>query len=336
MSVFIIAEVGVNHNGDVRIAEKMIEKAACCGCDAVKFQNFHTEKLVTKGAEKANYQKENTRNLESQFLMLKNLELADEEFIYIKTVCERNNIEFMSTPFDESSVDLLERIGVGRYKISSGDLTNKRLIQYIAKKMKPLILSTGMADEDEIEDALAWSKEKGNSMVTLLHCTSNYPTKFEDVNLGAMHTLEQHFHVPVGYSDHTLGIEIPIMAVALGATVIEKHVTLCKELPGPDHVASLDMDQMKKMVQCIRNVEKAFGNGIKTPSENELETRKAARKSVVVTKNLQAGHILSVDDLDIKRPGDGILPKYIDMLYGKRLLKAVSQDTTLHFEDIES
>lgn len=334
MNTFIIAEVGVNHNGDMRLAEKLIKEAARIGSDAVKFQTFCTENLVTKSAEKATYQKTTTSYSESQFDMLKKLELSESDFHILKSMCDDNNIEFMSTPFDEKSVDILEKIGVKSYKISSGDITNKRLLQYIAAKGKPIILSTGMSNMEEIKEAVEWITETGNNAVTLLHCTSNYPTRFEDVNMKAMQQMKEYFSLPIGYSDHTNGILIPIMAVSLGATIIEKHITISKELPGPDHQASLDISEFCQMVDSIRNVEKAFGTAEKGPVKNEYNTLVAARKSVVVTKDLSQGHLLQPEDLDIKRPGNGIPPKYLNSLYGKKLIQTVSKDTTLHFEDI--
>lgn len=335
MNTFIIAEVGVNHNGDMRLAEKLIKEAARIGSDAVKFQTFCTENLVTKSAEKAAYQKTTTSYSESQFDMLKKLELSESDFHILKSICDENNIEFMSTPFDENSVDILEKIGVKNYKVSSGDITNKRLLQYIAAKGKPIILSTGMSNMEEIKEAVGWIKETGNNAVALLHCTSNYPARFEDINMKAMQKLREYFALPVGYSDHTEGILIPIMAVSLGATIIEKHITISKELPGPDHQASLNISEFKQMVDSIRNVEKAFGTAEKRPVKNEYNTLIAARKSVVVTKDLSQGHTLQPEDLDIKRPGNGIPPKYLSILYGKKLIQTVSKDTTLHFKDID-
>lgn len=335
METFIIAEIGVNHNGDVQLAEKLIKEMAKAGCNAVKFQTFQTKNLVTRTAEKAAYQKSNIGTSESQFDMLKKLELSESEFFYLKSICEQNSVEFMSTPFDESSVDMLEKIGVLRYKLSSGDITNKRLLQYVARTEKPMILSTGMCDLEEIKEAISWVKEIGNNKITLLHCTSNYPARFEDINMNALQNMKKFFGLPVGYSDHTKGTEISTMAVALGASVIEKHVTISKELPGPDHQASLDIAEFRQMVKSIRNIEKAFGNGEKTAAENEYNTRMVARKSIVVTRNLPEGHVLKAEDLDIKRPGDGIPPKYLDLLPGKKLLKNATEDTTLYFEDIE-
>lgn len=335
MRTFIIAEAGVNHNGDIKLAEQLVKEAAKAGADAVKFQTFCTDHLVTKSADKAAYQKVNTAYSESQFEMLKSLELSENDFLFLNNVCKQNHVEFMSTPFDESSVDILERTGVKRYKISSGDITNKRLLQYVAGTGKPVILSTGMSDLEEIEEAVAWIRETGNNAITLLHCTSSYPARFEDVNMSAIQKMKNYFKIPTGYSDHTEGLEIPVMAVSLGASVIEKHITISKKLPGPDHRASLDIDEFEQMVRCIRNVEKAFGSGIKRPVENESNTRDVARKSIVVTRDLPRGYILQPGDLDIKRPGTGIPPKYLDSLYNKKLLRAVLQDTTLRFEDIE-
>lgn len=332
---YIIAEAGVNHNGDINLAYKLIDAAKECGVDCVKFQTFKTENLVTKTAKKADYQVENTKNNDSQFAMLKKLELSFDEFRSLKEYCDKIGIEFLSTPFDKDSVDLLEKLGVSKYKLSSGDITNKPLLEYIAQKNKPIILSTGMCTMDEVEEAVTWIEEAGNKQITLLHCTSNYPTPYSDVNMDAMITLDKAFPYPTGYSDHTQGIIIPIMAVAMGATVIEKHFTLDKNLPGPDHKASLDVAELKEMVLAIRNIETAKGNGDKKPAESELSTRDVARKSIIVNKDLKKGDVLTEHDLDVKRPGTGIAPKNMDILIGKKLNKDLSIESVISFEDVE-
>ncbi len=335
MSIYLIAEAGVNHNGDMELAKQLIIQAKAAGCDCIKFQTFQTEKIVTVHAQKADYQSQNTGTSGSQYEMLKRLELSFAQFKEIKRCCDTQEIDFMSTPFDEEAVDWLEELGVAQYKLSSGDLTNKRLLQYVARTGKPLILSTGMSTEEEIEEALTWIADIGKNPVTLLHCTSNYPARYEDVNMNAMVSMKKRFHLPVGYSDHTPGTEVPVMAAALGAEVIEKHVTLSKRLQGPDHAASLNIQELSQMVKSIRNVEKAFGDDAKRMTESEQNTRLVARKSITVTKALSKGHTIVEGDLDIKRPGDGIPPKYLDALQGKKLARDIDADTTLHFEDIE-
>ena len=269
MGVYIIAEAGVNHNGSVELAIEMIDRAKQCGCDCIKFQTFKTENIVTRYAKKANYQVVNTHNEGSQYSMLKELELSFNDFSVIKKYCDEIEIDFMSTPFDMASVDLLEKLGVSVYKISSGDITNKQLLEYVADKKKPMIISTGMCTMDEVKEAVKWIEERGNNQITILHCTSHYPTPYDEVNMNAMQTLNQEFSYNVGYSDHTQGIIIPIMAVCMGATVIEKHFTLDKNMEGPDHRASLDIEELKEMVESIRNVEMAKGNGEKKPSRSE-------------------------------------------------------------------
>lgn len=335
MSVYIIAEVGVNHNGSVEIAKKLIYAAKESGCDCVKFQTFKAEDLVTNSAPKAAYQIENTKNSnETQYDMLKKLELSFQEFNELKIYCDELGIDFLSTPFDEKSVDLLEKINVGQYKLSSGDLTNKPLLEYIAKKNKRILLSTGMADLNEVIEAVNWIREAGNEDIVLFHCTSNYPAPFESVNMNAMLTLKEELCLPIGYSDHTVGNEISVMAVALGAKIIEKHFTLDKDMKGPDHKASLNPEELKEFVKVIRNVELAFGNGIKQPSAFELNTRKIARKSLVFKRDMQKGEIISENDIICKRPGTGIQPKNINLVLGKKVKKYCLKDTLVQFEDI--
>lgn len=336
MSAYIIAEIGVNHNGDMNLARCMIDEAARAGCDAVKFQTFKTERLVTGRAEKAQYQIENTGSEESQFEMLKRLELDSEQFAELKTHCECAGIEFLSTPFDEDSVDLLEGLGMTRYKVSSGDMTNKPLVEYIAKTGKPMIVSTGMADLGEISEMLDWIRDVGSVPVTLLHCTSNYPTAYNEVDMLAMQTLSDTFGCPVGYSDHTIGCEIPVMAVALGAEVIEKHITLDRTMDGPDHRASLETKDLGALVSMIRHVESAFGDPRKRTRPVERQTAVVARKSVVAVRSLHVGDVVARLDIAVKRPGTGIAPQYFDDVIGRVVARDVEADTPLTEQDFQA
>lgn len=326
--VFIIAEAGVNHNGNINIAKKLIDAACKAGADAVKFQTFKAENLVTINAPKAEYQKETT-GTGNQFEMLKKLELSFENHIYLKQYCDKKNIIFLSTPFDFESVNLLEKIGVKYYKISSGDLTNIPLLEYIAKLKKTMIVSTGMANMGEVEMAVKAINKYMSENLYLLHCTSNYPTMYEDVNLNAMNTLKSAFKVPVGYSDHTVGIEVPIAAVAMGAKIIEKHFTLDRNMEGPDHMASLEADELKDMVDGIRNIEKAFGDGIKRCNENEEKSKFVSRKSIVARKYIKAGSIINKNMLSIKRPENGIKPQYVNLIIGKSTICDIKEDSPI-------
>jgi len=333
--VFIIAEAGVNHNGDIRLAHKLVDAAKEAGADAVKFQTFKAENVVSKLADKAEYQKETTNSKESQYEMIKKLELSFEDFVKIKDYCDKKDIIFLSTPFDYESVGFLESL-VPLYKIGSGEITNLPFLEYVAKKGKPMILSTGMSTLGEVEEAVKTIINVTSSLpLTLLHCVSNYPAKYEDVNLKAMLTLKEVFELPVGYSDHTLGIEIAIAAVALGAKVIEKHFTLDRGLPGPDHKASLEPDELKKMVKAIRNVEKALGSGIKKPAQSELKVMKVARRSLVAARDIRAGEVIKESDILIKRPGTGILPKFKEIIIGMRLTRDVKKDNPFDWEDFK-
>lgn len=334
MGAYIIAEAGVNHNGSLDTALRMVDSAMECGCDCIKFQTYKTESLVTKTAKKADYQIQNTKNEDSQFSMLKALELTQDAFYTLKKYCDNIGIDFMSTPFDYESVDLLEQIGVSVYKMSSGDITNKALLEYVADKHKPVIVSTGMCTMDEVREAVCWIEQRNNRQITLLHCTSNYPTPYNEVNMNAMLSLKQEFIYEVGYSDHTKGIIIPVMAVAMGAAVIEKHFTLDKDMEGPDHKASLDSAELKGMVEAIRNIEAAKGDGVKKPAESELSTRDVARKSIVLNHAMKKGECLSLEDMVIKRPGTGIPPKYINIINGKCLARDVAAEDVLKFEDV--
>ena len=329
---FIIAEIGVNHNGQVELAKKMIKSASLCGVDAVKFQTFNSEDLVTENAKTATYQENNT-NEDSQFSMLKKLELSYDDFKEIKEFALKNNVMFISSPFDLKSVDLLEKLDVPLYKLGSGELTNFELIDKVQKTDKPIILSTGMATLDEIKETYEYIENKDNLII--LHCITGYPTSFEEANLNFIKTLQNEFDVPIGFSDHSPGIELPIAAVALGACVVEKHFTLDKNLEGPDHKASLNPKEFKAMVDAIRNVEVAMGDGIRKFSENEEEIKKVARKSIVLNESIKKGTIIKREMLSIKRPGTGIGPKYIDDIVGKTIIKDLNVNHILKWDDIK-
>jgi len=330
---FIIAEAGVNHNGSVELAKKLIDAAKDAGADAVKFQTFKTENVVVKDAQKAEYQKETTGE-GSQYEMIKKLELTEEDFRELADYAEKKDIMFLSSPFDKESVDLLYELDVPAFKVGSGEITNFPLLRYIAKKEKPIILSTGMSTLGEIEEALDVIRSEGVEDIILLHCVSNYPARIEDVNLRAMGTLKQAFKLPVGFSDHTLGITAPIAAVALGACVIEKHFTLDRNLPGPDHKASLEPDELKEMVKAIREVEKALGNGIKKPTKEEEKIKKVARRSIVAKVDISKGAIITEDMLDVKRPGTGIEPKYLKFIIGRKTKEDIKKDEIISLKMI--
>ena len=336
--VLIIAEAGVNHNGDFEKAKKLIEVAAEAGADVVKFQTFKADKLVSVAAKKAEYQQNNFSEADdSQLNMLKKLELPFEWHQELIDYSETHNIQFASTGFDEESVDFLANLGQSFFKIPSGEITNLPYLQHIARINKPTILSTGMADLEEISDAIEVLLAGGltRENITVLHCNTEYPTPMEDVNLKAMLHIEQVLKVKIGYSDHTLGIEVPIAATALGATVIEKHFTLDRNLPGPDHSASLEPTELKAMVKGIRNIEKAIsGSGIKSPSKSEIKNKIVARKSILLNKDLVAGTIITKEDLEIKRPGNGISPMKIYEVIGKELKTDKPKETILQWEDL--
>jgi N,N'-diacetyllegionaminate synthase len=326
--IFIIAEAGVNHNGNIEIAKKMIEVAKQCGADAVKFQTFKTEEVISKHAPKAEYQKLNTGETKSQLEMVKKLELSFEDFIELKEYCDKVGIIFLSTPFDFQSIEFLHSLGLEIFKIPSGEITNLPYLEKIGKLRKKIILSTGMADLGEIEDALDILISNGTERenITLLHCNTEYPTPYEDVNLLAMITIREAFKVKVGYSDHTLGIEVPIAAAALGASIIEKHFTLDKNMEGPDHRASLEPYELKAMIDAIRNIEKALGNGIKKPSKSEIKNRDIVRKSIVAKRNIRKGEIFTEDNITVKRPGTGISPMRWYEVLGKNAIKDFKED----------
>ena len=318
MSVFIIAEAGVNHNGSIDLAKKLIDVACTAGVDAVKFQTFKAENLVSKNAQKADYQKETTDGKESQFSMLKKLELAVDTHKELIAYCKERNIMFLSTPFDHDSIDLLHSLGMNIFKIASGEITNLPYLRKIGALKKEVILSTGMADMGEIEDAIDILVQAGTDRqnITILHANTMYPTPMEDVNLKAMVTIGNTFDLPFGYSDHTLGIEVDIAAVAMGATVIEKHFTLDKTMEGPDHKASLEPSELIEMVKGIRNIELALGSSIKKPSQSEKPNIQVARKSIVASCDIKKGDTFNENNLTIKRPGHGVSPMLWDEYIG--------------------
>lgn len=330
-STFIIAEIGVNHNGSVDLAKTMIKSASMCGVDAVKFQTFVSEDLVTENTKTAEYQENNT-NENSQLEMLKKLELSFDDFHELKRYAEDCGVIFLSSPFDFKSVDLLEKLNVSLYKLGSGELTNFELIDYVSNTNKPIILSTGMATLEEIKETYNHIKNKDN--LVILHCITGYPTSFEEANLNFIKTLQNELDVPIGFSDHSPGIELPIATVALGVCVVEKHFTLDKTLEGPDHKASLNPDEFKAMVSAIRNVEVAMGDGVRRFSKNEKEIKQVARKSIILNENVQKGTVLKREMLSIKRPGTGISPKYIDDVIGKTVIADLNINHVLKWEDI--
>ena len=307
MGVFIIAEAGVNHNGSVDLALQMVDAAKAAGADCIKFQTFRTEKLVSKNAVKADYQKENTGD-GSQQDMLKKLELTHKDFLQLKAYCDEKEIVFLSTPFDLDSIAFLGEISMPFWKIPSGEVTNYPYLKAIGETGKPVVMSTGMCTLDEIRASIEVLRQFGADDITLLHCNTEYPTPFSDVNLRAMLTLKETFDVAVGYSDHTTGIEIPIAAAALGATVIEKHFTLDRKMDGPDHKASLEPEELRTLVRSVRHVEAALGTGVKTPTESEKKNLPIARKSIVASKAIRKGEVFTENNLTTKRPGTGISP----------------------------
>lgn len=328
IKTLVIAEAGVNHNGDPDLAFKLVRSAADIGADVVKFQTFQSRALATSHAEKAAYQKANTGELENQLTMLKRLEISPELHLELIEYCRKCGIEFLSTAFDSNSIDLLNSLHLSRWKIPSGEITNLPYLQKIGSLKKPVILSTGMSYLGEIEAAINVLEKSGldRDLITVLHCTSEYPAPFDQVNLRAMQTIADSFHVNVGYSDHTEGISVPIAAVAMGATVIEKHLTLDRTMIGPDHQASLEPDQFAAMVKSIRTLEKSMGNGIKQPTSNELINRSVVRKSIVASKSISVGESFSSENLTSKRPGTGISPMYFDDLIGTKATKSYVPD----------
>lgn len=326
--VFIIAEAGVNHNGSLELAKQLIDVAAEAGADAVKFQTFKADKLVSKSAQKADYQKQTTDAGESQYQMIKKLELDENAHSEIISYCKHKQIMFLSTPFDHDSIDMLNGFGMLIFKIPSGEITNLPYLRHVGGLGKEVILSTGMSDLGEVEDALNVLVKAGTSKekITVLHATTEYPCPIEDVNLRAMNTIQLAFGVKAGYSDHTQGIEVPIAAVALGASVIEKHFTLDRNMEGPDHKASLEPHELKGMVLAIRHVEQVLGDGIKKPSRSEEKNIAIARKSILAARNIKAGDVFSAENLTVKRPGIGISPMRWDEVIGQFAQRDYQED----------
>lgn len=326
MSITIIAEAGVNHNGDLHIAKLLVDKAKEVGADCIKFQTFISENLLSRHAEKAEYQKMRTDANESQLEMLKKLELSFEEFIELNEYCKVKEIEFLSTAFDFDSIDFLSSLGMEKWKIPSGEITNLPYLVKIAKLHKPVILSSGMSTMEDIRVALQVLTQHGTEEVTVLHCTTDYPAPFDEVNLKAMRAIRHEFDVPVGYSDHTKGIEISIAAVAMGASVIEKHLTLDRTMAGPDHMASIEPEEFRQMVMAIRNVEVALGSGKKEPSASEKKNKDIARKSIVAKCDIRKGESFTEHNITVKRPGNGVSPmKWFEVL-GKLAIRDFQED----------
>ena len=327
-NVFIIAEAGVNHNGSIDLAKKLIDVASSAGVDAVKFQTFKAENLATKNAKKANYQKNTTDQKENQFSMLKKLEMSKEMHLELINYSKNKSIKFLSSPFDHDSIELLKDLGLEVFKIPSGEITNLPYLRHIGKLNKKIILSTGMSNMDEVKNALDILVNSGTKKnnITILHANTEYPTPMEDVNLRAMVTIGEELNVSFGYSDHTLGIEVDIAAVAMGASCIEKHFTLDCNMEGPDHKASLEPDQLREMVKAIRNIELALGNGIKKPSKSELPNIQIVRKSIIAKTKIKKGDVLKENNLAVKRPGGGISPMKWDDVVGTKATKDYKED----------
>ncbi len=327
--VFVIAEAGVNHNGDLDLARQLVDAAAAAGADAVKFQSFRAETLASRSAPKANYQIAATGGDESQFEMLKRLELSNEAHRDLRAYCAARSILFLSTPFDEERADFLESLGMPAFKIPSGEITNLPFLAHIAAKRKPILLSTGMSDLTEVGAAVETIRSAGGGELALLHCLTNYPADPAEANLRAMRTMAEAFTLPVGYSDHTPGIEVALAAVALGARIIEKHFTTSRVLPGPDHAASLEPPELAIMVRGIRTVESALGNGIKRPAPSEEPVRRVVRKSVVAVKDIPAGAIIGANDIAALRPGTGLAPSHRPKVIGCRARTAIAAGTPI-------
>lgn len=351
---FIIAEAGVNHNGNIELAKKLVNVAKNAGADAIKFQTFKAEGVVSKYAEMTLYQKKNIRKKENQQEILKSLELSYKDFKGLKKYCDKTGIIFLSTPHSEDAIGFLESL-VPAYKVSSGDLTNILFLQKVAKRGKPIILSTGMATMKEVKEALNIIHNQNNKEIVTLHCTTNYPCPLNEVNLRAMQAMQKELNCLVGYSDHTLGIDVSIAAVILGAVVIEKHFTLDRKLPGPDHKASLEPKELKELVRSIRDteyvlkqgksaeeilknikhIEKTLGNEIKKPTKTEEKIKKITRKSIVSKVDIPKGTVVTRDMITVKRPGTGIEPKYLESVIGRRTKREINEDETITWEAIK-
>lgn len=326
---FIIAEAGVNHNGSLTLAKRLVDAAARAGADAVKFQTFRADKLVTPDAPMAAYQQRNTGKRESQHRMLKRLELSDSEFKALAAHCRKKDILFLSTPFDEESADMLSSLCMPAFKVSSGDITNLPFLRHLAQKKLPIIVSTGMGSMREVQAAVDAIRIAGNNDIVLLQCTSNYPADPKDVNLRAMKTMESAFGVPVGYSDHTSGIEVALAAVALGACVVEKHFTLDRNLPGPDHKASIEPYELMALVEGIRKVEASLGDGVKAAAKSERDTAMVARKSLVAAVDIPKGTLLTAQMIVIRRPGNGLAPGMLNVVVGKKTKREIREGSLL-------
>jgi N,N'-diacetyllegionaminate synthase len=337
-STIIIAEAGVNHNGDLDLARQLIDVAADAGADYVKFQSFKTEKIVSPLAKKAEYQKQNLNDnsADSQFEMLKKLELSIADHEELIAHCKKRKIKFLSTAFDHESLDLLRSLDLDLFKIPSGEITNLPYLRKVASLKKPVIVSTGMCTMDEIKEAVKILVDGGvpRKEITVLHCTTAYPTPMQDVNLKAMVSIQNELNISIGYSDHTAGIEVSIAAVALGATIIEKHFTTDRNLPGPDHKASLEPDELKNMVASIRNIEIALGDGEKKATMIETQNMKVARKSIHLNKTISKGSVITESDLEMLRPGDGISPMELEKVVGKKIRRDLSAGSKLAWEDL--
>ena len=332
---FIIAEAGVNHNGDIKLAHELIDEATEAGSDAIKFQSFIAEDVVTLEAQKADYQIETTGKNDGQFAMLKKLELSGEQQAELKAHCDKVNILYLCTPYEEKSADLLESIGVAAYKIASTDTSNIPFLRYLARKDIPVILSTGMSTLGEVEESVNELKLQGLvGKIIILQCTSEYPAPLKDINLRAMKTMELAFGCPVGFSDHTQGIGASPWAVAAGACIIEKHFTLDRNMKGPDHRASIEPNELRELVETIRNVEAALGDGIKRPMPSEIANKPRMQKSLVATRSLAAGETVREADLTCKRPGSGLPPKWIDRVVGKKVSREIDRNSLITLNDI--
>lgn len=333
--VFIIAEAGVNHNGNLDMAFQLVDKAKEIGADCVKFQTFKAEQIVTAASPKANYQLQVTDKNESQFEMLKKLELQKEDFRKLKAYCEKKEILFLSTPYNPEDADLLNELEVTAFKIASGQLVELPFLKYVAKFGKQMIISTGMANMAEVKAAVEAIRSVGNNDIIVLQCNTDYPSKIEDTNILAMNTMRDELNVQVGYSDHVPNNYACYAAVALGATVIEKHFTLDKTLPGPDHSCSLEPSEFAELISGVRNIEKCFGTGIKTPSESEIKNTYGMRRSLVARTDLPKGTVIKAEHLGFKRPANGLSPNYLEKIIGKELLKDIKKDEAFTKESVK-
>ena len=334
--IFLIAEAGVNHNGELSLAKKMVDIAVDSKVDAIKFQTFKTEKLILKSTPKANYQKKDDNDKEDFYNMIKKYELTRDEFISLNNYCKKKGIIFLSTPFDEISVEWLDDLNVPAYKVGSGDMNNFPLLKLICSKRKPILLSTGMATLKEVKESVEFLKLNNIDDLVIFQCTTNYPAPYEELNLNVIDTFKQEFpNNIIGFSDHSLDIEASIGAVSKGVKVIEKHFTLNKDMEGPDHKASLNPEGLRKWVNSIRNIEKAMGNKNKKPTLAELEIAKVARKSIVSLINIKKGDIFTVKNLTVKRPGNGISPNNYYKILGRRAKRDINLDSIINWEDIE-